>query len=151
MCAFRLFRDAVVINPAKPMASDFMTVLKRALYHRRMAFGGHRNGEDSQWNLAVSEKIENAPHSRTRTIFVNGFHGHVAGTIEWRRADDLREKRFGPRVAMKDTVLSAFFVVEDKLDSETRASGPVCPGWRATISDHVARIRHRPLFPIFPS
>ncbi len=107
--------------------------------------------EDSQRNLAVSKKIEDAPDSRTRTIFVNGFHEYVAGTIEWRRADDLREKRFGSRVAMKDTVLSAFFVVEDKLDSETRASGPVCPGWRATISDHVARIRHRPLFPIFPS
>jgi len=57
-----------------------------------------------------------------------------------RGADDLGQERLGRGVAVQDVVLAALLVVDDELDGDARASGPVGERGSPPVADHVARI-----------
>ena len=119
-----------------------MTIGKRPLDHRRMAFHRHRHGEQGQRHITVAKQVEKTPDPGSRPVFIDGFHRHVTRPLERGGADDLRQEHFRGRVTMEDGILATFLVIQHKLDRHPRTTGPVGMWRRSAIADHVARIAH---------
>ena len=128
----------LVLDPFQPMAGD----LPAGLLHRRDLFGraGERRRHAIDRDGNVLQHPMDAPESGARAIFVDRFHVPVALARPGLGTGDLGQEGFRGRIAVKDVVLAALFVIEDELN---RDLGPVRPvGCRGicAVAGHVARI-----------
>jgi hypothetical protein len=80
------------------------------------------------------------PEAGAGAVFVDRFHVPMALARPGLRAGDFREERLGRRIAVQDRVLAAFLVVENKLDADVGAVGPLRIGRVRPVAAHVADI-----------
>ncbi len=133
------FVDVLVVDPAPAVAGDLVAQVHKGLRHIRMALQRHRHAKDRQRQAALFELAQDAPDACARAVLIEALHAHVPRRVGC-RADDLGEERLGARVAVQHAVLAAFFVVEDELQGDARAAGPLGVGRGLAVTDEIARI-----------
>ena len=122
----------------------------------------HANGKHSAWDLPRSEESMKPPKARARPIVVQAFHvwvtfthcsnivakcqHHEGGTGQrlllkrtvCLRSYNFRQQIFAFTVSVQQATLTAFLVVDDKVDGHFGTVLPGWFGWFFGIADRVA-------------
>ena len=83
-----------------------------------------------------------SPEAGSATVFIERFHTHMPRRKRL-RTDNFREKLFGTRITMKHVVLSAFFIVDDKLHRNPGLIRPLGRRRVLAVALHVSWVIHR--------
>src|SRR5688572_18227489 len=135
-------RHVLVIDPAPAVARDLVPGLEHRLDRGRVALHRHRHAIDGERQLVAREQVEDAPDADARAVLVERLHRHVAHALERLRADDLGQERLRRLVAVQDRVLAAFLVVEDEVERDAPAAGPLYLRRPCAVADEITRILH---------
>ncbi len=108
--------------------------------HFGRSLQGGRHAEHGQWQAALFEFAQQAPHARPRAVFVNAFHADVARG-KGRGVEHFREKLLRTCIAMQHAVLATLLIVQNKLHRDARATGPTRMRHIAAIASEITGIR----------
>ena len=141
MLALDLLGHVLVVDPLQAVARDLVAGIDHGADRRRVPLGGGGDGEDGERDPLAVEQAEQAPDADAGAVLVDLLHADVAHAFKRLGADDLGEEGLGSLVAVQDRVLAALLVVEDELQGDAGAAGPVGMGRVRPVADQVAWIR----------
>ena len=131
-----------VVDPLQAVAGD----LPAGFLHGGDLGGGAGEGGgdavDGDRDGARGQQVVEAPEAGAGAVLVDRFHVPVALARPGLGAGDLGEEGLGGGVAVEEVVLAALLVVEDDLDGDVGAAGPVGEGRVAAVAVHVAWVAH---------
>src|SRR5690554_2551521 len=134
-----LLGHLLVVNPAVAVTGNLVTQLLEGMRHLGVTLQRHGHTKDRQRQAPTLKFTQNAPHTGTGAILIDGLHAQVAVGIS-SRSDDLGEELLGAGITMQHAVLAALFVVEDKLYGYFRASRPVGMGRGTAVADKITGV-----------
>ena len=140
MLPFSFFVNGLVIDPAVTVTCDFPLRLAHRVDNGRIALQRHRDAKYGQRQFPGSEKPVQSPESGTSAVVIQRLHIHVSLPNIGCCPDDFRKKRLRRIIAMQDTILGAFFIVNDELHRNTCATRPLHLRRRRTITDQVSGV-----------
>ncbi len=138
--ALRRLIHILVVDPAKTVARDLPVRRPHRGYRFRVAFERHRNTKDRHGQVALCEQPVQPPEACPRPILVNRLHVHVSRIGYWRGTDDFGEKGFRCLIAVQDTILGPFLVIDDELYSDPRATRPAGIGQVGPVAAKISRV-----------
>jgi hypothetical protein len=104
----------LVVNPAPAVAGDLVAQFLEGGGQVRVAFQRHAHAKHGERQAALLEFAQDAPHARTRTVFVNAFHADVAFGVAG-RVEHFRQELLRAGVAVQHAVFAAFLIVQHEL------------------------------------
>ena len=133
------FVDILVMDPLEAVAGDVVAQFLEGGSQLGVLLqrGGHAKHSERQ--AALFKLAQDAPHARTRAVFVNAFHADVP-LGEGRGVEHFRQELFGTCIAVQHRVFAAFFVVQDKLHRHAGTAGPLGVWYLAAVTFEVAGV-----------
>ncbi len=77
MVPLLVFRHVAIVQPAMAMPGNFMPGSAKRMANRRGEFQCAADGESGQRQIAGAEQLQNAPHTRARSVFVHALDAQV--------------------------------------------------------------------------
>ncbi|MNP80273.1 hypothetical protein D3C76_1783160 [compost metagenome] len=77
MVPLLVFRHVAIVQPAVTMPGNLMPGSTKRMANRRGEFQGPADGEGGQRQVSGTEQLQNAPHSRARSVFVHALDAQV--------------------------------------------------------------------------
>ena len=93
--------------------------------------------ESRQRQAALVEQARDPPQACPAAIFVHALRSEVSVALGDTRRTDFRQRLLRPAVAVAHRILGAFLDVENEIQRQTRAAGPIGMRRFGAVADEV--------------